>query len=160
MLDATRREPAGLEPIFLAAVLSRIAEVARPRLSAGGITLRLEAADDLPWLMGYPVQLELVLFNRVNNSLAAMPGGGVIGIVVLRDGNATRIEVSDTGTGIRPSSCRTLRTLDHDQAGGQGHRSRAEHRPRRDRRPRRIDWRRESAGERGHIHDNPARQAG
>ena len=89
-----------LEPVFPAAVLRRIAEVARPRLSAGGITLRLEAADDLPWLMGDPVQLELVLLNLVNNSLDAMPGGGVIGIAARRDGNATRIEVSDTGTGI------------------------------------------------------------
>jgi signal transduction histidine kinase len=99
-LDAVRRSPRAPEPVFPAAVLRRLSEIARPRAVAAGIELRLDVPEDLPWLMGDSVQLELALLNLVNNSLEAMPGGGRVRIYASREGSSTRIEVADDGPGI------------------------------------------------------------
>jgi signal transduction histidine kinase len=101
-LDNVRQTAAAREPVFPSAVLRRIAEVARPRLFAANIDLRLEVDDGLPWLMGDGVQLELALLNLVNNAVDAMPGGGTLWIRGIRRDTTARIEVTDTGTGIAP----------------------------------------------------------
>jgi two-component system, NtrC family, sensor kinase len=101
-LDSVRQTSAAREPVFPSAVLRRIAEVARPRLFASRIDLRLEVDDGLPWLMGDAVQLELALLNLVNNAVDAMPDGGTLWIRGIRRDTTARIEVTDTGTGIAP----------------------------------------------------------
>jgi signal transduction histidine kinase len=86
--------------VFPAIILRRMAEVARPRFTAAGIDLDLRVGEDLPWLMGDAVQLELALLNLLNNSVDAMRSGGRVTIVATRAGTGTRIEVTDTGPGI------------------------------------------------------------
>jgi signal transduction histidine kinase len=98
-LAAVRQASPSQDPVFPDVVLRRIADVARPRLSAAGIELALQIDGELPWLMGDAVQLELALLNLLNNSLDAMPHGGTVTISAL-GGASTFIEVSDTGTGI------------------------------------------------------------
>jgi two-component system, NtrC family, sensor kinase len=101
-LDSVRQSSAAREPVFPSAVLRRIADVARPRLFAANIDLRLEVDDGLPWLMGDAVQLELALLNLINNAVDAMPEGGTLSIRGVRRDTTARIEVTDTGTGIEP----------------------------------------------------------
>jgi signal transduction histidine kinase len=99
-LDHVRRPPLSKDPVFPAAMLRRIFDVSRPRLNAAGITLALDVADHLPWLLGDPVQLELALLNLVNNGLDAMPEGGTLTVSARAVDTRTRIEVTDTGSGI------------------------------------------------------------
>ena len=99
-LDHVRRPPLAKDPVFPAAMLRRISEVSRPRLNAAGITFRLDVSEELPWLLGDPVQLELALLNLINNALEAMPDGGTLSVVARAVDTTTRIEVSDTGGGI------------------------------------------------------------
>lgn len=99
-LDHVRLPAARREPIFLGPMLRRIVDVSRPRLHASGIGLTLEVSDDLPWLQGDPVRLELALLNLIKNSLDAMPDGGHVRVTARREGEGTRIEVADTGPGI------------------------------------------------------------
>jgi signal transduction histidine kinase len=99
-LDHVRRPPLSKDPVFPAAMLRRLSEVSRPRLNAAGIDLQLDVDDQLPWLMGDLVQLELALLNLINNGLEAMPDGGTLSIRARASDTTTTIEVADTGTGI------------------------------------------------------------
>jgi signal transduction histidine kinase len=99
-LDHVRMPAAQKEPVYPGAMLRRIADVSRPRLNAAGIELVLDAPEELPWLTGDPVRLELALLNLIKNSLDAMPEGGRIEIRAIAWDGITRIDVADTGPGI------------------------------------------------------------
>lgn len=99
-LDHVRLPSAKREPVFPAAMLRRIVDVSRPRLHASGIELTLDVPEELPWLLGDPVRLELALLNLIKNSLDAMPEGGHVRVSARADDTHTRIEVADTGPGI------------------------------------------------------------
>ena len=99
-LDHVRLPSAQTEPVLPAAMLRRIVDVSRPRLNASGIAVDLDAPEELPWLLGDPVRLELALLNLIKNSLDAMPDGGRVRIRAQAIDGLTRIEVSDTGPGI------------------------------------------------------------
>ena len=158
-LDHVRRPPLAKDPVFPAAMLRRISDVSRPRLNAAGITLQLDVADELPWLLGDPVQLELALLNLINNGLEAMPDGGTLSVVARAAGTTTRIEVSDTGRGHRGrAAAADLRAVGHDQADGPRHRPRSQHHARGDRRARRVHPGRERAWRGRPLHRRAARQ--
>lgn len=99
-LDHVRLPTARREPVFPTAMLRRIVDVSRPRLHASAIGLTLNVPDDLPWLLGDPVRLELALLNLIKNSLDAMPDGGHVRVAARAEEDGTVIEVADTGPGI------------------------------------------------------------
>jgi signal transduction histidine kinase len=100
LLDHSRR-PADRAPAAIDSLLSRVAEVARPKLDASGIELSLDVAPNLPPVWADSEQLELAMLNLITNSLDAMPHGGSLAIRALRAPvGGVRIEVTDTGTGI------------------------------------------------------------
>ncbi len=88
----------GLDRPVLAAL-----DAFRARLHEQGIALETELADGLPAAQGHPDQIEQLVGHLVDNAVAAMPGGGTLGVRVSAvEGQALRICVSDTGTGIPP----------------------------------------------------------
>ncbi len=99
VLDNSRR-PNNRASISVGSVLARVAEVARPKLDASGISLSLDVAGELPPVWADFEELELAMLNLVTNSLDAMPHGGVLTIRAHPSSDGVRIEVSDTGTGI------------------------------------------------------------
>jgi len=100
LLDHSRR-PGNRAPTAVGPVLSRVADVARPKLVASGIALTLDVAPDLPTIWADSEELELAMLNLVTNSLDAMPAGGSLTIrATTSHAQGVRIEVSDTGTGI------------------------------------------------------------
>ena len=99
LLDHSRR-PGNRAPTALGPMLSRVADVARPKLHASGITLALDVTPDLPVIWADSEELELAMLNLVTNSLDAMPGGGSLSIRAYPHDGHIRIEVSDTGSGI------------------------------------------------------------
>lgn len=99
-LEHVRLPTSQREPVVLAPLLRRIVDVSRPRLQASGIEVELDVADELPWLLGEPVRLELALLNLVKNSLDAMPDGGRMRISAHAERDGSRLEFADTGPGI------------------------------------------------------------
>jgi two-component system NtrC family sensor kinase len=101
LLDQSHRR-SDPRPTDVGPLLSRVADVARPKLDATGITLTLDAAPDLPVVLADAEELELAILNLVTNSLDAMPGGGTLTIRSSRAGEVLRIDITDTGSGIAP----------------------------------------------------------
>jgi len=99
LLDRSRR-PENRAAIAVSSVLSRVADVARPKLDAAGISLTLDVAGELPPIWADFEELELAMLNLVSNSLDAMPHGGTLTIRARSSANSVLIEVSDTGVGI------------------------------------------------------------
>jgi signal transduction histidine kinase len=99
LLDQSRR-PGERGSTELGPLLSRVAEVAGPKLDASGIALTLDVAPGLPPVWVDPQELELAIVNLVTNSLDAMPDGGALTIRATAEPTGVRIEITDTGTGI------------------------------------------------------------
>ena len=99
VLDHSRR-PGNRSMVALGPVLKRVADVARPKLDASGISLKLAVSDNLPPIWADSEELELAILNLVTNSLDAMPEGGTLTIRAAPGDEGVRIEVSDTGIGI------------------------------------------------------------
>ena len=101
LLDHSRR-PAERRAVDLGTLLSRVADVAGPKLDASGIALTRHIPNDLPAIWADAGEMELALLNLITNSLDAMPGGGSLTLSATALAESVRIEIADTGTGIDP----------------------------------------------------------
>jgi signal transduction histidine kinase len=70
---------------------------------ARGITLTLDAADDLPSIAMIAVDLHRVIGNVLGNALKYTPSGGRVTIRASAVAGGVQFSISDTGRGIRPS---------------------------------------------------------
>ncbi len=98
-LDHARR-PMPREATNAGQLVERVCDVARPKLDASGVGLKLTIERDVPAVNADTVQLELAMLNLITNALDAMPGGGTLNIGVSAIAGGVRIRVADTGTGI------------------------------------------------------------
>ena len=99
MLDHARH-PSESRVASLADIITRVADVALPRLTRHQIRLEVSLAGDLPPIKVDATQLEMALLNLVTNALDAMPGGGTLSIAGAARQGGLRVEIADTGPGI------------------------------------------------------------
>jgi two-component system, NtrC family, sensor kinase len=99
MLDHARH-PSEPHVVNLADIITRVRDVALPRLTRHQIRLEVSIGGDLPPIKVDPTQLEMALFNLVTNALDAMPGGGTLSIAAMARPGGLRVEIADTGSGI------------------------------------------------------------
>ncbi|CAH2604895.1 Histidine kinase [Rhodovastum atsumiense] len=107
LLAFARRGELCPEPIAPASLLGDLAEMLHSTLGAD-ITLRVEAAPELPAVFADRSQLEAVLVNLANNARDAMPRGGAL---VLR-AEAASIRTGDTPPGLPPGPFLRLSVID------------------------------------------------
>ncbi|HET9134000.1 MAG TPA: ATP-binding protein [Gemmatimonadales bacterium] len=81
-------------------VLVREAQAFLQRLIGDGVGLVIETASTPVAVMLDPTQFEQVLTNLAVNARDAMPGGGMLTIVIGREDREALLDVRDTGTGI------------------------------------------------------------
>jgi signal transduction histidine kinase len=68
---------------------------------ANGVAIEIKTElESVPSVAGHESELREVLTNLVFNAVDAMPNSGSITLRTKVDGDAVRLEVSDTGTGI------------------------------------------------------------
>ena len=79
----------------------RAAEIAfRPRAEAKGVTISIDAPDDLPLVSIDRSRVQQVVQNLVENAISHTPKGGAISIVATVAADTLRVTVADSGDGI------------------------------------------------------------
>jgi two-component system phosphate regulon sensor histidine kinase PhoR len=91
-----------IEPVDVPAafeeVINRLAPMAREK----GIELMLDIHPDLPPVRADSARLEQILMNLAHNAIKYTPEGGRVSLRAGRQGLGIRIDVVDTGVGMRP----------------------------------------------------------
>jgi signal transduction histidine kinase len=106
LLDLARleqgRSPLDLKPEDPAALLQTAADTIRPRAEAKEVTVKVEAAADLPAVPADAARLGHALNNLLDNALTYTDRGGQITLAAAATGDAVTLTVADTGLGIPP----------------------------------------------------------
>jgi two-component system phosphate regulon sensor histidine kinase PhoR len=107
LLQLARIE-SGMAPMVMAEVhvpdlLVACTDRFRHQAERAGITLSLDVPDDLPPVDADAERLSHAISNLIHNALKFTPPGGSVTITASHDGDATRIGVADTGSGIDPA---------------------------------------------------------
>ncbi|HYE75002.1 MAG TPA: ATP-binding protein, partial [Blastocatellia bacterium] len=100
MLDATRRPQPQLVPTDLHALLRKIFDVSAPTLALRHVDLKATLDENVPLVLADSEQLQQVFLNLINNSLDAMPHGGMLCIEASVQNGFAQIVCRDTGSGI------------------------------------------------------------
>ena len=101
MLDSTRRPKPQLERLDINALLARILDATQPTLAARGVELSASMSEGLALIDADPDQLQQVFINLINNSLDAMPSGGILTISTVQRDGEVEIKLADSGEGIK-----------------------------------------------------------
>ncbi|HEY5869342.1 MAG TPA: ATP-binding protein [Candidatus Tectomicrobia bacterium] len=86
----------------LGRLVTQWAQEMAPALAAHGITLQLEALDQLGMVALHAHTLQRALLNLVQNAMEAMPPGGTLTLRGRRQGATVSLDVCDTGGGMPP----------------------------------------------------------
>ena len=104
LLEFSRTERPFLTDLNVKEVIDGTIRLVKNQIMVTGIELEAQIADPLPTIRGRRQDLQQALLNILLNSIQAMPKGGNIYIRAnpAPDG-FLRIDLADTGTGIKPS---------------------------------------------------------
>ena len=91
-----------LQHASLRDLLQESIEAFRPRADAGGISLTLSAADDLPNVEVDRTRISQVVGNLLENAIANTPEGGEVRVSAVQQGEYIAVSIADTGAGIAP----------------------------------------------------------
>ena len=89
-------------PVDLPSVLQVAVEAAQPAAEQKGVTIESSLERPLIPVSGDPGRLQQIAGNLLSNAIKFTPGGGRIHVRLERAGPQARIQVIDTGMGIRP----------------------------------------------------------
>ena len=104
LLEFSRTERPFLTDLNVKEVIDGTIRLVRNQIMVTGIELDVQIADGLPTIRGRRQDLQQALLNILLNSVQAMPKGGTISIRANPAQNGTvRIDLADTGAGIKPS---------------------------------------------------------
>lgn len=100
-LDAAqvRVEP---EPFALGELLQDVAQKFALAAEQRGVTVSLDAAGDVPWVVGDVALIERVLDNLIDNALRHSPAGGRVELSLATHGAHVTVAVTDSGPGLAP----------------------------------------------------------
>ncbi len=105
LLDFSRSERPSSTDLSIAVVLDSTVKLVKNQIMVAGIGLERNIPGDVPAIKGNLRNLQHVFLNLLLNAIQAMPGGGSIEIAVGQDSSDyIRVDVKDTGTGIKPEN--------------------------------------------------------
>jgi two-component system, NtrC family, nitrogen regulation sensor histidine kinase NtrY len=97
------------QPVQLNELVENVAKVHQAQLERAGISSRLDPSASVP-IAADPDLLHRAVSNLVLNAIDAMPEGGMLTLRARKQAGSARIEVSDTGMGIKPEERERLFT--------------------------------------------------
>jgi signal transduction histidine kinase len=100
LLDFVRPRKLRCQAINICEVIEQTVGVFRFELAKHNITVEEIYSPAMPLLELDPDQLKRVLHNLFSNAIDAMPDGGTLRVLVLREDEWIKISVEDTGVGI------------------------------------------------------------
>lgn len=103
LLRTARHGPDDFVPVDMTEVAASVLRLVDPKLRSQSIRVR-SSLEPVPEIRGYPLYLQEVLLNLINNASDAMPHGGDLDLRVWFDATTDRVRVrlADTGPGIAP----------------------------------------------------------
>ncbi len=99
MLQFSRQREPEMTTVNLHTLLDKTRVLMESDFQSHGITLAMNAPDDIE-VEADPDMLLQVLLNLLGNSLQATPAGGEVMVSVARAGDTVRLKVADTGSGM------------------------------------------------------------
>lgn len=109
------------EPTDLSELANDVARALQGQVAAGNTQLRVESPLDLPLVAIDAVRIREVLVNLVTNAVEHTPSGGTIVISLADAGNeGISVEVSDSGTGMKPEETDRVFERFHKGMGSRG----------------------------------------
>ncbi|HUA51570.1 MAG TPA: ATP-binding protein [Candidatus Sulfotelmatobacter sp.] len=103
-----RKAPPGTDVLEINEVVREAIGLTHSEIVMGGVSLRIELAEDLPLVQGDRVQLQQVMLNVIINAIEAMatPGEGPHDLLIktarIKSGRVL-IAVGDSGPGVEPA---------------------------------------------------------
>ena len=104
-------------PQDVAAMVNEVLEVTEPLAAAKSHRLVADVAPELAIKCDHDRVIQL-FSNLVGNAVKFTPDGGTITVRAAPDSGIVRFSVTDTGPGIRPTSCRTSSIATIRRSGG------------------------------------------
>jgi signal transduction histidine kinase/tetratricopeptide (TPR) repeat protein len=122
LLEFARPADAPFEPVELGEVVERSLSLIRRMGEKRGVEIACEVAADLPRVLGNAGQLQQVIVNIVLNATQAIEKpSGRVAVRAFAAGAEARVEVRDTGHGIKPGDLeRIFEPFFTRRAGGTG----------------------------------------
>lgn len=90
------------EPCHLGALVAEAVDSMRAHAVAKGLSLRMEASQPAPVIMGDATLLRQAVVNLVDNAIKYTPSGGVVTVRLHTTDQEVHVSVIDTGIGIAP----------------------------------------------------------
>ncbi|MGB2696730.1 MAG: ATP-binding protein [Candidatus Zixiibacteriota bacterium] len=100
LLDYTPKPRMLLKVTHLNLTIEQSLKMVEEEINQSGINLIKYLEEELPDFLVDAEQLQVALVNIFRNSIQAMPSGGQLSVATWVDGDQTKIEIKDTGTGI------------------------------------------------------------
>jgi len=101
MLSFSRPDQEERQAVDLNTVLDEILLLHEKQLQENDIKIKTSFAEELPPILASKNQLRQVFLNMVANARDAMPEGGTLSVNTASDRETVKIEISDTGIGIK-----------------------------------------------------------
>ena len=91
-----------MDPVELAPLVQGAVDAVRAGPGSGDVAIEFAADDPDVRVSADSIRIEQVVMNLLSNAVKFTPPGGSIAVRLARDGEAARIDVTDTGQGIAP----------------------------------------------------------
>jgi two-component system NtrC family sensor kinase len=104
LLDFSRLRAGQRVPVDMNEVIKATARLVTHQQRGDNVRIEIEAADDLPPVLGDVGQLQQAVVALATNAIDAMPDGGTLTLRTTRSGQRVLAQVKDTGIGIPPAN--------------------------------------------------------
>ena len=99
--------PLHLAPVSVALVVAEISQQVEPTVRRKKLSFSTDLPSDLPVMISDETKIKQVLLNLLSNAVKFTNTGGVV-VRVRIEGNIVRVDIEDTGIGIRPEDMEAI----------------------------------------------------